>query len=223
MSGPFLTSSEEVVASNDRAGPRLIATFVIALGLQPSVIAKADDPHLGIIEYEISCLPCHGISGRGDGPRAKTLKTVPADLTQIAKHNKGEFPYEKVADMIDGRATVSAHGQREMPVWGDRYRASAQTNERSISISWTFSSARPKVTSREDGSFLIDAFIPFSDVMQLIGMNEAPSGDYVTLAGFVLSQLHELPKAGDHFVWGGWCFEVVDMDGRRIDTILVQQ
>ena len=85
------------------------------------------------------------------------------------------------------------------------------------------SPARPKVTQREDGSYLIDAFVPFSDVMQLIGMGEAPSGDYVTLAGFVLSQLHELPKPGDHFVWGGWRFEVVDMDGRRIDMILVQR
>jgi CBS domain containing-hemolysin-like protein len=37
--------------------------------------------------------------------------------------------------------------------------------------------------------------------MQLIGMSEAPSGDYVTLAGFTVSQLHELPKPGDHFVW----------------------
>ena len=83
--------------------------------------------------------------------------------------------------------------------------------------------ARPKVTQREDGSYLIDAFVPFSDVMQLIGMGEAPSGDYVTLAGFALSQLHELPKPGDHFVWGGWRFEVVDTDGRRIDMILVQR
>lgn len=84
------------------------------------------------------------------------------------------------------------------------------------------SPARAKVTQREDGSYLIDAFVPFSDVMQLIGMAEAPSGDYVTLAGFVLSQLHELPKPGDHFVCGGWRFEVVDMDGRRIDMILAQ-
>jgi putative hemolysin len=83
--------------------------------------------------------------------------------------------------------------------------------------------ARPKVTQREDGSYLIDAFVPFSDVMQLIGMSEAPAGDYVSLAGFVLSQLHELPKPGDHFVCGGWRFEVVDMDGRRIDMILVQR
>jgi magnesium and cobalt exporter, CNNM family len=85
------------------------------------------------------------------------------------------------------------------------------------------SPARAKVTQREDGSYLIDAFVPFSDVMQLIGMCEAPSGDYVTLAGFVLSQLHELPKPGDHFVCGGWRFEVVDTDGRRIDMILVQR
>jgi putative hemolysin len=82
---------------------------------------------------------------------------------------------------------------------------------------------RPKVTQREDGSYLIDAFVPFSDVMRLIGIAEAPAGDYVTLAGFVLSQLHELPKPGDHFVWGGWRFEVVDIDGRRIDMMLVQR
>ena len=83
--------------------------------------------------------------------------------------------------------------------------------------------ARPKVTQREDGSYLIDAFVPLSDVMRLIGTTEAPSGDHTTLATFVLSQLRELPKPGDHFVWAGWRFEVVDMDGRRIDMVLVQR
>ena len=83
--------------------------------------------------------------------------------------------------------------------------------------------ARPRVTQREDGSYLIDASVPFPDVMRLIEVREAAPGDYVTLAGFVLSQLHELPKPGDHFVHGGWRFEVVDMDGRRIDMILVQR
>ena len=138
VTDPFLTSVEDVA-------PRNYATFVIALMLLlgASICAKADDPHLGIIEYEISCLPCHGINGRGDGPRAN-LKTVPADLTQIAKHNQGEFPYNKVADMIDGRATVSAHGQREMPVWGDRYRASAQTNE---SAAWIDQRVREQIAA----------------------------------------------------------------------------
>jgi CRP/FNR family nitrogen fixation transcriptional regulator len=75
--------------------------------------------------------------------------------------------------------------------------------------------ARPRVTRRGDGrlhprhvvpkpSYLIDAFVPFSEVVQLVGIDEVPSGDYVTLAGFVLTQLHELPKPGDHFVWDGW-------------------
>lgn len=83
--------------------------------------------------------------------------------------------------------------------------------------------ARPKATRRKDGSFLIDASTPFPDAMQLIGMIEAPPGDYVTVAGFILSQLHELPKPGDRVLWGGWRFEVVDMDGRRIDAVLAQQ
>jgi putative hemolysin len=82
---------------------------------------------------------------------------------------------------------------------------------------------QPKVTTREDGSFLIDASVAFSEVTELIGIHEAPPGDYVTVAGFILSQLHELPKPGDHVAWGGWRFEVVDMDGRRIDMVLVQR
>jgi mono/diheme cytochrome c family protein len=78
---------------------------------------------LGITEYELACMACHGVDGRGDGPLAKTLKARPADLTQISKANGGRFPSRKVGEMIDGRAAVAAHGSREMPVWGDRYRA----------------------------------------------------------------------------------------------------
>jgi putative hemolysin len=79
------------------------------------------------------------------------------------------------------------------------------------------------VTRREDGSFLIDGSTPFPEAMRLIGMIEAPPGDYVTVAGFILSQLHELPKPGDYVDWGNWRFEVADMDGRRIDAVLAQQ
>ena len=70
-----------------------------------------------------------------------------------------------------------------------------------------FPALRRKVLARGDGSYLIDAFAPFSDVMQLIGLSEVSSGDYVTLAGVFVSQLHELPKPGDHFAFsGGWAF-----------------
>ncbi len=83
---------------------------------------EPDDFHLGIIEYEVSCLPCHGDEGRGDGPDAKYLAIRPSDLTGLAKANDGTFPTEGVAIVIDGRAIVAAHGPREMPVWGERYR-----------------------------------------------------------------------------------------------------
>jgi hypothetical protein len=95
---------------------------------------KAEDSHLGITEYELSCMPCHGLNGRGDGPRAKSLKSAPADLTRIAKSNGGVFPARKLAEIIDGRAIVSAHGQREMPVWGDRYRVQVEESERASAI-----------------------------------------------------------------------------------------
>ena len=83
--------------------------------------------------------------------------------------------------------------------------------------------ARSKVTQREDGSYLIEASVAFPDVMRLTGISAPPPGDYLTLAGFILSQLHQLPKPGDHVLWAGWRFEVVDVDGQRIDMILAQR
>jgi hypothetical protein len=74
-------------------------------------------------------MTCLGIDGRGDGPRAKTLKTAPADLTMITKSHNGEFPAKKLTEIIDGRAIVGTHGQRNMPIWGDRYRARTDANE----------------------------------------------------------------------------------------------
>ena len=81
---------------------------------------EADDR--GLTEYEIACMPCHGVGGKGDGPGAAGLSKHPADLTQIEKANGGVFPGQRVRDMIDGRSDVLAHGMRDMPVWGQRYR-----------------------------------------------------------------------------------------------------
>ncbi|HTY55744.1 MAG TPA: c-type cytochrome [Candidatus Binataceae bacterium] len=67
------------------------------------------------------CASCHGVDGKGDGPMASMLSTKPSDLTQLAKKNNGTFPALKVADIIDGRNNVSAHGTPDMPVWGERF------------------------------------------------------------------------------------------------------
>jgi hypothetical protein len=110
-----------------RTATTLLMSVTPQLGL--GTAANADDDHLGIAEFEIACMPCHGMEGRGDGPLAGTLKVAPADLTRIAKSNQGKFPSKKVAEIIDGRAAVAAHGARDMPVWGDRYRFATEGGE----------------------------------------------------------------------------------------------
>lgn len=75
----------------------------------------------GRAEFLRSCASCHGTSGRGDGPVAKSLSTPPADLTRLAEANNGVFPIARVYEVIDGRIERLVHGTRDMPVWGDRY------------------------------------------------------------------------------------------------------
>jgi mono/diheme cytochrome c family protein len=102
---------------------KAIATGVVAtVALFMATGAGAEQETIGSDEYRISCLSCHGVGGRGDGPMAKFLTVKPTDLTSLAKNNGGEYPYLKVFLMIDGREDVAAHGGREMPVWGARYR-----------------------------------------------------------------------------------------------------
>ena len=66
--------------------------------------------------------------------------------------------------------------------------------------------------------------MPIDDVERLLGCGNMRSGDdYTTLAGFALAQLGHLPATGERFRWRGLRFEVVDMDGRRIDKLLVHR
>jgi putative hemolysin len=79
----------------------------------------------------------------------------------------------------------------------------------------------PSVIEREDGSLLIDGMMPASQAFDRLAFAEHPdSDDFTTLAGFVIFRLGRIPGTGDHFESHGWRFEVVDMDGRRIDKVL---
>jgi magnesium and cobalt exporter, CNNM family len=81
-----------------------------------------------------------------------------------------------------------------------------------------------EVKEREDGSFLVDAQIPFYDFLTRFDkeqwMNEGEH-EFDTLAGFILHELERIPHAGDKFDWKGFRFEIIDMDGHRIDKVLV--
>jgi len=79
-----------------------------------------------------------------------------------------------------------------------------------------------KPVKREDGSWLIDGMMPIDEVENLVGLrNMRGNGDFHTLAGFVVDQLRRIPSAGDHFEWENARFEVMDMDNRRVDKVLV--
>jgi mono/diheme cytochrome c family protein len=84
--------------------------------------------------YETFCASCHGKDGKGNGPVASAMKIPPTDLTQIAKKNQGKFDEVHVIALVDGEKTVSAHGTREMPVWGSRFRRTKGTMESSLSV-----------------------------------------------------------------------------------------
>ena len=81
-----------------------------------------------------------------------------------------------------------------------------------------------EVHEREDGSFLVDAQIPFYDFLSHFHktgwMNEGDH-QFDTLAGFILNELERIPRSGDKLEWRGFTFEIVDMDAQRIDKVLV--
>jgi putative hemolysin len=76
---------------------------------------------------------------------------------------------------------------------------------------------------REDGSWLLDGAMMRDELSDLLLLPLPDDVGYHTLAGFILDHLKRMPKVGDHVVVGGWRFEVVDMDGRRIDHVLAQR
>lgn len=116
---------------NQPPTPRLTLcslTLLLCAAAGSGYAAEAE-PQIGADEYRASCASCHGLDGKGDGPIASILMTKPADLTVIAKNSvaqypylkAGEYPFYRVFQIIDGRTLVSGHGERTMPVWGNRY------------------------------------------------------------------------------------------------------
>jgi mono/diheme cytochrome c family protein len=99
----------------------IAALIMIGTGGNTSAADKSLKADPGKREYENSCALCHGKDGKGTGGINDLLKKAPTDLTTLAKKNNGVFPFDRVYAVVDGRVTVRAHGDRDMPAWGDRY------------------------------------------------------------------------------------------------------
>jgi len=95
------------------------------------------------------CASCHGESGHGNGPVARTLNTVVPDLTQLSERD-GEFAADDIREIIDGRSLVVAHGTRYMPIWGYEF--------------WVEEGA--DVTAEREARVLIDRIVEYLRTVQ---------------------------------------------------------
>jgi len=122
------------------------AAFLSAAALALPALAQAPAPAIkkvpgrytspasGPEMYRAYCASCHGPKGLGDGPVAQHLKTAVPDLTMLSAQNKGVFPKEHVAQVIQGQVGVKTHGLQDMPVWGPYFRSLDNSQEPVVRI-----------------------------------------------------------------------------------------
>jgi putative hemolysin len=85
-------------------------------------------------------------------------------------------------------------------------------------------SAEEVIVRREDGSWLVDGLLAADKLKERLGSSGLPlheEADYQTVGGMVMDVLGRVPAAGDRFDWEAYTFEVLDMDGRRVDKVLI--
>jgi len=105
--------------------------------IRPVPIQKTS-PVSGAQMYSTYCAVCHGADGKGNGPAAPALKTIPTNLTTLAKKNNGKFPAEHVSAVLQFGVATPAHGNADMPIWGDLMRtlpsSSMQLHQRIVNL-----------------------------------------------------------------------------------------
>lgn len=94
-----------------------VAAAAVLLWCTPTEVSAGSEGRTLFSSY---CAACHGADARGNGPVASALKVQPADLTRLERRFGMPLNRDKIAEYIDGRMDVLAHGSRDMPVWGDR-------------------------------------------------------------------------------------------------------
>jgi len=116
------------------------ATFVLVIcaALSAQEIKKttiqSTPPGSGKEMFQEYCAVCHGPEGKGNGPAADSLKKRPADLTQLARKNGGNFPELHVMNFISGSEFIAAHGNREMPIWGHLFQSLSPNDQGVVKI-----------------------------------------------------------------------------------------
>jgi mono/diheme cytochrome c family protein len=110
----------------------IIAVFCFAAS---ALAGGKDDVRDGQKYFVRYCASCHGTGGTGDGPVAKSLTKPPANLRMLSDKYGSPLPAARLAQLIDGRDAVRAHGTADMPVWGERLYATGEGERGELGIS----------------------------------------------------------------------------------------
>lgn len=156
---------------------------------------------------------------------AAVTKGEPLDVAKLMR----EVPV--VSDMADALDVIETlrKSPNHMALVYDEYgsfEGIITTGDILEAITGTFvehSAEEPAMVEREDGSWLVAGWMPADEFCEKLRLPQEISGEYETVAGLVLHQLRRLPALGDHFTTEGYKFEVIDLDDRRIDKLLVSR
>lgn len=198
----------DVNASEDEIRARIADT---SHSLLPVAEGAPDDKVLGVIKVrEVLALLVAG---------------KPVVLTKLVRKS------EVVPDQLDAIDAMRAlqHSGTAMAMVHDEYGhldGIVTSADLLAAIAGDFASHQdegdsPMVAQREDGSLLISGALSADALAEKLGLELPEQRDFATAAGYALDVLKKLPNEGEHFTEQGWRFEVVDMDGRRIDKLLV--
>lgn len=106
---------------------RTLQALAVAAMATIATLSFAAEPakSRGKVEYDGHCAVCHGDKATGFGAFGGMMTGQVPDLTTLSRRNGGVYPFERVYQTIDGSYVLKAHGTREMPIWGQRYRIEA--------------------------------------------------------------------------------------------------
>jgi mono/diheme cytochrome c family protein len=107
------------MTTSRRRWPTIVTTLVLS-GVIGHGAQAGDGTAEGRVLYVHHCASCHGVAADGRGPVAPVLTPPPRDLRTLRQRYGNPLPVDRIAQLVDGREIVTAHGPRTMPVWGDR-------------------------------------------------------------------------------------------------------
>jgi Hemolysins and related proteins containing CBS domains len=208
----LMTPRTEIVFVDLRDGP-IEAARIIVGNAQYAYLPAIDgdiDKVVGVLPVK-DCLAAIAMGGFAE-PRAflREAVFVPESVSALkafAALKVGEAKSALIIDEYGGIAGLITLFDLVESIVGDIPGESAEDE--------------PEVLRRQDGSYLIDGNLDLQSFGQSLGVGELPIYDYDTVAGLVLEQMGKIPRSGEKCSWNGFTIEVLDMDGNRIDKILV--